>query len=164
MSGYDSYVRAAERGPLPIFWKVFWTLIVVIIVVGVVGYGLGWFGEAADVAKKEFGPQAALDKYEWFKEQWQMIQKSDRDVEIFRQRLAAVDTQYAAYGEPAQFSPDIRMMYNKAKQQANDDLVAIISTRNALVRDYMAASSKFNWEPFKGHVDQPPQMISEIVP
>ena len=57
-NGPDQDIRAGKN----LFWKFFFALLSLSIVLSIIGYGLGWFGEAAQVAQKEFGPQAALQR------------------------------------------------------------------------------------------------------
>lgn len=137
--------------------------ILVAVVVGG-GFALGVFGEAAEVAQEEFGPRAALEKYEWFKQQTANIQKMDGDIEIFRSRFENVETNYRQmYGEvPSAWPLDIRTTYNRERGIARDDLVAVISQRNGIVREYNAASSMFNWALFEGNGDKPPTEYKEL--
>jgi len=152
---WESYEKSAERGPGHLILKVFFVLVGLSIVFSLVGYGLGWFGEAAQVAQKEFGPQAALDKYMWFINQANAIEKMDKDVAMYEDRVTNLDKQYAAYGDKAKWTPDIRVQYNHERQQAREDLIAVASQRNSLVQEYNAASDKFNWAPFQTRPDRP---------
>lgn len=118
---------------------------------------LGWCGEAAQVAHDEFGPKAALKKYEWFIDQSHAIAKMDQDVRLYADRLKAVDREFAPYGaDRSRWAPDVRMQYEHERADDRDDLVSIISQRNNLVREYDAASDKFDWAPFKTRGDLPP--------
>jgi hypothetical protein len=143
------------------FWKVFWWIFGVSIVVGLLGYAMGWFTETANVAKDEFGAKAALEKYEWFKDQYQRIEKTKADIATYEERVKSVDTQYSEYGNKAKWPADIRIQYNHAKQIARDDLTAIVSNYNNLVKEYNAASSKFNWVPFKTESNKPKETMEE---
>ena len=145
------------------FGKVIGPIIGVIILIGIVGYVMGWFSEAASVAKDEFGAKAALEKYEWFKDQSARIEKASADILTFEQRVKSVDKQYAEYGDKKNWSPDIRVQYNHAKEISRDDLVSVVSNFNNLVRDYNAQSSKFNWVPFKTKSDKPKETMEEYV-
>lgn len=140
-------------------------ILLLIAALGAVAYGLGWIGSAADVAKEEFGPQAALDKYEWFIDQANAIEKADADIALFEQRRLAVETQYISiYGaDKAKWSPGVQVQYNHEMQVARDDLMAIVSNRNGLVKEYNAQSEKFNWAPFKGRDDYPPENFVDYV-
>jgi hypothetical protein len=57
----------------------------------------------------------------------------------------------------------IQTQYNQAKQQARDDLIAVASQRNNLVREYNAASEKFNWKPFLTRPDKPKDRFDDYV-
>jgi hypothetical protein len=156
MSWENKYERAAKRGPVPLFLLIFFVFVGVSVVIGATGYFLGWFGEAAQVAQKEFGPQAALEKYMWFINQANAIEKMDKDVAMYEDRVTNVDKQYAAYGEDkTKWALDIRVQYNHERQQAREDLLAVASQRNSLVQEYNAASDKFNWAPFQTRPDKP---------
>ncbi len=144
--------------------KVVFFVIIGFLVLGAVGLGLGWFDEATEVAQKEFGPKKALEKYEWFKEQAASIKKANEDVAMAEKRVGDIDRQYANYGaNQASWPPDVRVQYNSAIQQARDDRFAIVSQRNNLVRDYNAASSKFNWSPFQTDPNKPDDSFQEYV-
>jgi len=155
--GFDAVTGETGWTLTRVFTRVILPLMLLSVVLGAIGYGLGWFGEAADVAREEYGPRAALQKYEWFVDQSAAIQKMDQDIAIYRQRLDDVKAQYAdGYGaNMASWPPDVRMQYNHQASQARDDLTAVISQRNNLVREYNAASAKFNWKPFKSKTDLP---------
>jgi len=164
IDNWKSYEVAADKGPLSFVWKIVLLFVASSVIIGGVGYVAGWFSEAAQVAQDEFGPKAALKKYEWFKEQAAAIKKMDQDVAMFESRSKAIDTQYDSYGsDRAKWSMDIRLQYNRAKEQSRDDLVAVASQRNNLVKDYNAASSKFNWTPFQTNPDKPNQNFQEYV-
>lgn len=162
MNDWEKYREAAEKGPMSIFWKVLLPSAVVICVIWIVGYGLGWFGEAGKVVKEEFAPKAALEKYEWFINQANMIEKMDQDIAIFEQRLKDIEKRYQTYGEDkAKWPMHIQVQYNKEQQTAYDDLVAVVSQRNNLVREYNASSEKFNWKPFQTRPDKPKERFHD---
>ena len=90
---WDSIGKAAERGPISLGLMIVVIVVVLGFVVGLAGWGLGLIGETASVAQKEFGPRAALAKYEWFIEQANAIQKMDNDIVMFENRVTAVKEQ-----------------------------------------------------------------------
>jgi hypothetical protein len=151
-NGWDRVDERVNKGPMSL-----WGLIVVgLIVMGVTFFFLGLFGEAVRVAQDEFGPKAGLQKYSWFIDQANAIEKMDRDLAIFEGRTKAVSEQYKGYGsDMAKWPPHIQMQYNKDVGAARDDLAALASLRNNLVREYNAASQKFNWSPFLTRPDKP---------
>ncbi|MDP1690147.1 MAG: hypothetical protein Q8L52_03030 [bacterium] len=151
-TGWDNVGERAEKGP----WSLWVMLVIAFVVISATGYALGWFGEAAQVARDEFGPKAALEKYSWFIDQANRIEKMDQDLKIFEGRAQKVQEQYQGYGKDmAKWPPHIQVQYNQAAQQVRDDLAALASQRNNLVREYNAASEKFNWSPFQTRPDKP---------
>lgn len=146
---WNKYEDAAKQGPWALFWKIFILAIAIIIVIGTIGWVLGWFSEAGKVAKDEFGPKAALEKYEWFINQANAIEKMNQDIALFDNREKEVDAQYEAYGPKSEWPPDIRVQYNHDKAIAREDLLAISSQYNNLVKEYNTQSEKFNWKPFQ---------------
>jgi len=160
----NSYEKAAGKGPGALLWKVFLLMLTASIVLGITGYALGWFGEAAQVAKEEFGPRAMLDKYEWFINQANSVEKMDRDVTLYENRVKSIEQQYAGYGKNmAQWPPHIQVQYNREKQQAREDLIAVASQRNNLVRDYNSQSEKFNWKLFQTDPRKPKERFHEYL-
>lgn len=162
MSNWDKYEKAAEKGPMNFFWKALGPFLLIILVLSVAVYIFGWFGEAAQVAKEEFGPSAALEKYEWFIDQANFIEKMNKDIEIFQNRITKVNKEFSAYGEnKSKWPPHIQIQYNDRISNVRDDLAAIMSQRNNLVKDYNAESNKFNWKPFKTKPDLPKEHYEE---
>lgn len=157
-NGWDNVSKRASRGP----WSAFGILLAVMVVMSIVGYLFGWIGETTQVAQDEFGPRAALVKYEWFIDQSGRIEKMNQDVKIFETRIASIDGQYSGYGENKSSWPlNIQTQYNQQMQLAQDDLLAITSQRNNLIREYNAASEKFNWSPFQTRPDKPNEQFFE---
>ena len=159
---WKSYEKAVEKGPMAIFLKVFLVILAVSLIVGVTGYIIGWFGEAGKVVQEEFGAKAALGKYEWFINQANGIEKMDQDIKLFQGRIKGVDSQYLAYGKDmAKWPPHIQVQYNKERQQAREDLLAVASQRNNLVKEYNSASEKFNWKLFQTDPRKPKERFHE---
>lgn len=159
---WQHYENAAEKGPLTLFFKAFFVICIIIAAIWGAGTLFGWFGEAASVAREEFGPRQALEKYEWFIDQANRIEKMDKDIALFKQRLEGVDEQYAGYGEDrASWPPHIQVQYNRERQQTREDLLAVTSQHNSLVREYNANSEKFNWAPFQTNPNKPKERFRE---
>lgn len=159
-NGWERLEDRARLGP----WQFLGIVIIALAAIGLTGHIFGWFGEAAKTAQDEFGPKAALAKYSWFVDQANAIEKMDKDIPLFEGRAAAVKTQYQGYGpDMTKWPPHIQAQYNQAAQQARDDLVAVASQRNNLVRDYNAASDKFNWSLFQTRPDKPKERFHEYI-
>ena len=158
-----SYRNESNNG-WRVFWKVFWILLSIIVLISITSYIFGWFGEGAKVVKDEFGPKAALTKYEWFIDQANHIKKAKTDIEVFEKRVQSIDAQYKAYGEDlSKWPPHIQVQYNREKQTAREDLAGIVSNHNRLVKEYNTESGKFNWAPFNTYEDKPNEQIDEYV-
>ena len=150
------------------WWNLFLVgagVILLVFALGAVAYGLGWIGEAGVVAQEEFGAKAALEKYEWFIDRANAIAKADADITLFEQRRVDIETQYeATYGaDRSKWLPSTQAQYSQAASTARDDLLAVVSNRNALVAEYNAQSEKFNWAPFLTRPDMPPRAFVEYV-
>lgn len=157
-NGWEKAADRIEQGPWSAFRVVLVWIVVPTLILGLIGIPLGWFNQASQVAQEEFGPRAALEKYSWFIDQANRIEKMDQDLKIFEGRVSGVDKQFDAYGkDKSKWPPHIQMQYNQAAGQGRDDLAALASQRNNLVRDYNAASEKFNWKMFQTRPDKPKQ-------
>jgi hypothetical protein len=124
--------------------KVFTRVILPFIVLGVVlsfiGYGLGWFGEATQVAQQEFGPQAMLTKYSWFKDASAQLDKKSADVKVYEGRIKAMDATYAQL--PRQKWPrEDREQYNTW----SSEVAGVKASFNSLSAEYNSQMAKFNW-------------------
>lgn len=145
------------------FFKLGAAILILVSLLVALSWALGWIGDAGVVAKDEFGPKAALTKYEWFVDQAAFIQKADADIELYTQRVSEVESRYVStYGaDKSKWLPSTQALYSHDIQTVQADLTAIKSNRNSLVRDYNAQSSKFNWAPFRGRADYPPETFVE---
>lgn len=153
-----------EKGPMSAFMTIFGAILIMSLLIGSIGYVLGWFSEAAIVAKEEFGPKAMLSKYEWFIDAAASIEKMDRDVALFQNRQDSMGLQFKDFGDnKSTWPPHVHAQYNQALQQASDDLLAVKSQRNGIVKDYNAQSEKFNWAPFQSRPDKPKERFHELL-
>ena len=88
---WQDYKRAAERGPMAIAVKVILSIFVFGVLISVIVYGLGWFGETARVTQEEFGPRAMLEKYEWFKDAAAQLEKKQADITVYDGRITTMN-------------------------------------------------------------------------
>ena len=119
--------------------KIFgWILVIMIGVtgLGLAGSALGWFTEAAQVAKEEFGPRASLKKYEWFKDASEQIVKLGNDVQLYEDKQKSL-----CYKGMDRISREQCMLWSQ-------ELAGIKSARNGVVAEYNAQSNKFNWSAY----------------
>ena len=161
MNDYREYRRDVQQaaGEAPFLgWQLFKIILVLMILgtgVSVVGYGLGWFGEAAQVARKEFGPSAALKKYEWFKNAAAELDAKKANIETYQGRLTAMEKSYA--GTP-------RAKWDRTdREQLNlweNEVAGAKASYNSLAAEWNAQISKFNWKSFQGDL---PEGSSELL-
>lgn len=103
----------------------------VLIFIWVISFFLGAAASVANVAKQELGPQAALKKYEWFKDTSNELNRKLTDINIYEQRTSKC----------YKFTP------NKC-DIIEEQLFGLKSNYNSLVAEYNSNSKKINWELF----------------
>ncbi|KKN15708.1 hypothetical protein LCGC14_0983470 [marine sediment metagenome] len=143
-NGWTKYEKAAQEGPWAII-KVCFLPIIALMVVGfalwLVGGALGWFGEAAQVAREEFGPREALRKYEWFKDVSAQLDKKQADIGVYQSRQDGMGETYSAL--PRQDWPrEDREQYNVW----STEVAGVTASYNTLAAEYNAQMAKFNWQ------------------
>ncbi len=108
----------------------------------VLAHACSWFGEAATVAREQFGPRGGLAKYEWFKNANAQLQRKRVDLDAFKARMDAARKRAESGDRFAAERADL----------TESEWIGLLSSYNGLVAEYNAASSKFNWAPFAGDV------------
>ncbi len=124
-----------------IFAILFFLVIVAVIVIAVGGYIFGWFGEAAVVAKEEFGPRAALKKYEWFKDTSAQLDKKKADIEVYQGRVDDLEETYKDTPRK-EWAREDREQHNIWKSE----VAGIKASYNLLAANYNSQMKKFNWK------------------
>ncbi len=110
-----------------------------------VGYVFGWFGEAAKVAQQEFGPQAMLQKYEWFKDAAAQLDKKQADIKVYQGRLDSMKADYEGTKRK-----DWDRTEKEQFSQWQTEVAGVTASYNGLAAEWNAQISKFNWKPFQG--------------
>jgi hypothetical protein len=138
--GWKDYEEAANKGPKTIALKVIALVAVISVVIFVIAYALSWGSEGAKVAKDEFGPQALLEKYQWFKDSSANLDKKVADIHAYESRMEELTASYN--GTPRSgWHRDDREQYNVW----SSELVGIIASYNQQAADYNSQMAKFNW-------------------
>lgn len=106
---------------------------------GVVGTSLGWFSEAATIAREELGPRALLEKYEWFKDAHAQLNKKLADIQVFEQRVELLRKDFGA--DTSHWPRDIRQEYILSRTE----VAGIIASYNNLAAQYNSAMAKLNY-------------------
>lgn len=129
-----------DRGSTALVVKGCLGVLAAVVLLWVAGYSLGWFQEAAEVTREEFGPRALLQKYEWSKDASAQLDKKRVDIRVYEARLEALEASYDGVERADWDRVD--------KQQGNlwqAELAGVISSYNGLAAEYNAEMSKFNW-------------------
>jgi len=137
---WKGYNDAYERGPLTLFFKVFGVLLLISLVVGAVGWPLGWFSNASKIAAKEFYPEALLHKYEWFKDAAAACDQKLATIEVYDARFRELESVYAGVPRSA-WARDDRNQWSIWQSEA----AGIRASYNELAATYNAQMVKFNW-------------------
>lgn len=154
MWNLEKYGDEFERNPFRVIRRVVFRIILLGMLVSLGGYTMGWFSEAAQVAKEEFGAKASLKKYEWFKDCSATIEEKKSTILVYESRVTGMEDVYK--GIP-------RKDWDRLdKQQYNlwtSEIVGIKASFNKVVKEYNAQSSKFNWSSYNDsglpkHYDQ----------
>lgn len=137
---WQDYEKAAERGPLAIAVKFILGGFALVVLVALLGYGFGWFGEAARVTQEQFGPQAALQKYEWFKDAAAQLEKKQADIAVYDERVKAMNQTYKNLARQ-EWPREDREQYNIWASE----VAGVKASYNTLAADYNAQMAKLNW-------------------
>lgn len=137
---WDSFAGAAERGPWPITLKVTAFVIGASVLFGTIGYGMGWFSEAAAVAQDEFGPREMLRKYSWFKDVAAQLEKKRADINVYETRVSAMENDYKGTDRKGWDRTDKETM-----NQWQTEAAGVKASYNSLAGEYNANMAKFQW-------------------
>ena len=138
--GWSDYEQAAEKGPLNFAFKVFFGVLAFSLVVSLIGYGLGWFGEAAKVTQDEFGPKAMLSKYEWFKNVSAELEKKQADIAVYGSRIISQNEAYEGVSRK-----DWPRDEREQRSIWESEVAGVKASYNSLAAEYNAQMAKFNW-------------------
>jgi hypothetical protein len=137
---WEDYDKAVEKGPFALAVKCGCGFVMLAVLFGGVFYVLGWFGEAAQVAKEEFGPRELLRKYEWFKDAAATLEKKKADVEVYESRVTSMQKSYGTV-ERSKWAKEDREQINVWASE----VAGVKASFNSLAAEYNAQMAKFNW-------------------
>ncbi len=121
-----------------------WKIALVLMFIGIISIGWSWFSGAASVAKREFGAEAGIKKYEWFKNASHELERKIVDINLYQKR--------------------VNVCYDKKQRNCGiieEQLFGIKSSYNGLVASYNANSDKFNWTLFNAESSVPKRYNSK---
>lgn len=140
MTTFKQHEEAFDNNPKRFILRAILWLFLIGVIMSSIGWALGWFSEAAVVAKEEFGARASLKKYEWFKDASETINEKQQTILVYQGNISSMQEDYK--GTP-------RKDWDRLdKQQFNQwklELSGLKANYNSIVKEYNAQSSKFNW-------------------
>lgn len=146
---WNSWKRAAARGPMSVAWKVIGAALLLVIVIGVIGFGLNPFRQAGRVIDKTMDADNVIYNYEWFKQRHE-------DIEAVDSKIRGADVSVAAFAESA--GPRTEWHREDREEHARLSSVALglKQQRADLAAEYNARSRMTNRAIFKaGDVELP---------
>ena len=141
---WNDYDRAADKGPLALLVKIVILCAIAAALIGGMGYVFGWCGQGAQVVQDEFGPRAALKKYEWFKDASAQLDAKRANIGASETRLKGLEDSYMRDGKPiprSQWARTDLESYN----QIQAEIAGIKASYNDLAAQYNADMKKFNY-------------------
>ena len=154
---WKSYEAAANKGPLALGVKIIGGVFVLVVLIAGIGYTTSWFGEAASVAKEEFGPRAMLEKYEWFKDASAQLDKKKADIQVYETRTKSLDETYKEIGRH-EWPREDREQYNLWLTE----VAGVKASFNGLAASYNSQMAKFNFK--FANVGELPKGATEPLP
>lgn len=141
---WEDYEKAANKGPLHIFFKAILPFALALAVLGLVlgglGAAFGWCGSANKVAHDEYGPGAMLAKYAWFKDAAAQLDKKRADIGVYESRIQKMEEAYKD-------TPRAKWPREDREQHStwSSEVAGVKASYNSLAAEYNAAMAKFNW-------------------
>lgn len=141
-NGWTKYEDAAKQGPMALFWKCLVPVILIVIVLGAVGWVLRLASQPARIVEKTLDADNVLYNYEWFKQQYQDVQATDQKIGNTESLLA---------GSVADGRSRSEWGFEETQQHANlqRTLLGLENYRQDLVAKYNARSQMANRSIFK---------------
>ncbi len=116
-------------------------LVVILAVVGVGVYALGWVGEGAAVLREETGPRALVRKYSWFKDAAAQCDAKRATLGVYDQKIADMEKDYE--GEKRK---DWARTDREQLSQWQQERAGLIGSYNNLASEYNANMAKIHYK------------------
>ncbi len=157
MDNWNNMDPANSKGPIGFGMK--WIFIVFALACfgGVLSYSVGWFGEAGQVVREEFGPRAVLKKYEWFKDASAQLDAKVANIDAAQARIKSLHDTYAGTPRTQWARADLEQ-YNLWQNEVS----GLKANFNGLAAEYNAAMSKENYR--FTNVGDLPQGATKVLP
>lgn len=100
-----------------------------------------YLSDAQRVAYEQTAPEAALRKYEWFKDAAAQLDKKRADISVYKSRMTGMEATYIGQPRQSWLRSDAES-YNTW----SSEVAGTIASYNALAAEYNANMSKINWK------------------
>ena len=114
--------------------------VAVSIVLGVVGFGMGWFGNLGNTAMKEASPSALLEKYRGFLADQNALESIQHNIDVTQAQIKNLEAQYPGKTR-AEWSRDDRDQWN----DLSNSVTAQKLNFNRIARDYNTRMKDFSY-------------------
>ena len=153
---YANDVAESPRSAFGVLVKGTLALILFGVIISGVGMFTGWFGEAAAVAKEEFGPRAILKKYEWLKDASAQLDAKNANLSRYAVKIDDLKADYEGVSRREWDRVDKQTM-----SQWRSELDGIAGSYNGLAAEYNSAMAQFHKK--FANIGDPPAGASEIM-
>ena len=145
---WKRYEDAAERGPMSFFWTVLGPILVIILVVGGIGFFLRVGSQPARIIEQTMDADNVLYNYEWFKTQYNDVLAKHKQI---KDAKAAVEGYKDELGPRR--SEDGKRLWSREEtieyDRLNSIAIGLEQERDSMVSEYNARSQMANRSIFK---------------
>ena len=132
---WKSWDRAAEKGPVAIWWKVVGAMVVITVTLGVLWFVFNPFRQANRIIEKTIDADNVLYNYEYFKQQWRAVQAIDTKIDAQKKAVDAFEKSAGPrkdwkYGDREEHARLASIVTGLEQQRA--DMVAQYNARAAM--------------------------------
>lgn len=145
---WKKYEDAADKGPMSFFWVILGPIVLVIVVVGSIGFVLNVASQPARIINKTMDADNVLYNYEWFKQQYNDVLTKHKQI---KDAKAAVE-RYSDELGPRR-SEDGKRLWAREEtieyDRLNSIAIGLEQERDSMVSEYNARSQMANRSIFK---------------
>jgi hypothetical protein len=146
---WEKWEKAVERGPMSLVWRVVACVVLLIVVLGVIGFVMDPFRQAARIVDKTIDADNVIYNYEWFKQRYE-------DVHAIDAKILDAEASVAAFAEAAGARTDWHREDREEHARLSAVALGLKQQRADLAAEYNARSRMANRAIFKaGDVELP---------
>jgi hypothetical protein len=143
-SDYRNEVKAVVRESKWTFWRLFWPLLLLPIVIGIMGWAITMLSRPGQVIKRVTEPDRIIQNYEWFENTYNDALAIDRQIKTAQQSVADFG---ASAGDRANWKRADTTEFSRL----GSVLQGLRYQRDNIISDYNARSKLLTRNLLKGH-------------